>query len=342
MTSLLLASTLLTYSPDLRIPFEGGGGITVGLWHWQAKANTNVIRLYVNGVYDSQYDESNGVANILLEEGWKIQSHASNVNVGVVDNFNTSHGSFVSSVVELVAPGVKIHKYHTFSYDNASVSLAISNSVELDNCSIINLSFGYGGTPPVDVINAITHYTNVLFVTSALNSNGNQDTRRDAIADLRASNVIVVNTFSKSGTIYASGSGSKVSLSAPGRRVIVADANGNLFSASGTSYAAPHVSGIAALVREKNPSYTVAQIKDALEHGANKSPSSVHGLISAWGSLYWNGLDKRKPTLSVTNSMPVTIKSSTNLIDWEEFDLSLGDRAIVIGNEFQRYWKVTE
>jgi|GEM_PF-2669777 len=60
----------------------------------------------------------------------------------------------------------------------------------------------------------------------------------------------------------------------------------------GTSAAAPHAAAVAALVRQANPSFTAAQVYDALESTAidlgapGRDVTAGHGLINAWDAVF--------------------------------------------------------
>ena len=57
---------------------------------------------------------------------------------------------------------------------------------------------------------------------------------------------------------------------------------------SGTSMAAPHVTGVAALVPSESPRFDYKDIRDAILNGANKVPS-LDGLVANSARLNANG-----------------------------------------------------
>lgn len=113
-------------------------------------------------------------------------------------------------------------------------------------------------------------------------------------------NVIVVGAISKGGTAWAgtNWSGRSVHLVAPGADIL-STYNGNASvyrTNSGTSMAAPHVSGAAALLAAKNPAWTASQIKHrllttAVQPTNSGSPASIKAqfvpdkTVSAYGLL---------------------------------------------------------
>ena len=63
-----------------------------------------------------------------------------------------------------------------------------------------------------------------------------------------------------------SADGAKIELAAPGVNIYSTWLNGGYANASGTSMAAPFVSGVAALVKSKNLSLNPQEIREALDH----------------------------------------------------------------------------
>ncbi|HEV7935731.1 MAG TPA: S8 family serine peptidase [Actinomadura sp.] len=74
----------------------------------------------------------------------------------------------------------------------------------------------------------------------------------------------------------------QVSVIAPGKEVITTAPKGGYYSKEGTSFAAPFVAGVAALVRESHPGLTSAQVKQRIEATADGSRGigSGHGMVN--------------------------------------------------------------
>ena len=76
--------------------------------------------------------------------------------------------------------------------------------------------------------------------------------------------------------------GATIDIAAPGDEILSTDLNGGYRNLSGTSMAAPHVSGVAALVRSANPDVTNAEVRETLIRTAD--PLFISNLVGA-GSL---------------------------------------------------------
>ena len=73
--------------------------------------------------------------------------------------------------------------------------------------------------------------------------------------------------------------GATIDIAAPGDEILSTDLNGAYLHVSGTSIAAAHVSGVAALVKAANPDYTNAEIQETLIRTAD--PLFISNLVGA-------------------------------------------------------------
>jgi subtilisin family serine protease len=74
-----------------------------------------------------------------------------------------------------------------------------------------------------------------------------------------------------------------VDVSAPGVDITSTVPGGTWETEDGTSMAAPHAAGVAALVLAQHPAFTVAQVKNAVMHSVNK-PTSLKTMYLHWGA----------------------------------------------------------
>jgi subtilisin family serine protease len=216
------------------------------------------------------------------------------------DPVNSDHGDHVAGIaggdytvgavngvgpLAGVAPRAYLGNYKIFAQPFPGEGL-IENSAELiagieaavrDGMDVINMSLGEierdpSRSPLDDAINAAAA-AGVVPVAAAGNSFAEYG-RGSADAPGSAAAAISVAAATKSGVIALySGSGPtslslrlKPDVTAPGDSILSAlpVREGTWGSLSGTSMAAPHVAGAAALLRERHPSWSVAQIKSAL------------------------------------------------------------------------------
>jgi len=137
---------------------------------------------------------------------------------------------------------------------------------------VINASWGGGGTSDViqrAVARAGQH--GVLFVAAA----GNDGAAKPGFpANLNLANVLSVGALNPDGTL-ASFSNRGAAITAPGVGILSTTAPGQYARYDGTSMAAPHVSGAAALLWSARPSATLAQVKKALLDSAGRTDRKI-------------------------------------------------------------------
>jgi len=131
----------------------------------------------------------------------------------------------------------------SFSSVIAALDWAIKNNIH-----VVNLSLGSSGDPGSTVRQAFENANNagLVIVASAGNSGSGTDTvgfpaKYDSV-------IAVGSTTSMDARSSFSSTGPAVELVAPGSAIYSTDSGGGYYTASGTSMAAPHVAGVAALL----------------------------------------------------------------------------------------------
>jgi subtilisin family serine protease len=166
-----------------------------------------------------------------------------------------------------------------------------------EGAKVVNMSLGGAATDGTDplsqAVNDITARTGTLFVVSAGNegrdeSIGTPGAAASALTVAAVDRTDALADFSSRGPRLGD-AGLKPEISAPGVDIVAARAAGtvmggpvdNLYTAaSGTSMAAPHVAGAAALLAQQHPDWTAAQLKNALVSTAKAPPNQsvyAHG-----------------------------------------------------------------
>ncbi|EFH31340.1 S8 family peptidase [Streptomyces pristinaespiralis] len=193
---------------------------------------------------------------------------------------------------------------------------------------VINMSLGGSGACDSGTQSAINAAVNrgTTVVVAAGNSNANAANFNPA----NCSNVITVAASDREGNRASySNYGTIVDITAPGGETAVSSANGiwstlnsgtrspsteNYKAYQGTSMAAPHIAGLAALMYQANPSVTPAQVESSIRSNARTLPGTCSGgcgagLADAARTLGASGgTDPQPPTGSVfTNANNVNI-----------------------------------
>lgn len=200
------------------------------------------------------------------------------------------HGTHVAGVIAAernngkgingVANNVKIMALRTVpngdEYDK-DVALAIRYAVD-NGAKIINASFGKYYSPHSDKVQAALKYAednDVLFVASAGNESLDLDKKSSFPNDQKSDGSEITNTFLSVGAInskygsnlvasYSNYGKRNVDVFAPGSQIYSPKPNNEYDFIDGTSFAAPAVSGVAALIRSYYPKLSAAQVKQII------------------------------------------------------------------------------
>lgn len=142
---------------------------------------------------------------------------------------------------------------------------------------LTNNSWGGGGYTQSlrDAIAASNDY-GVLFVAAAGNDGRNVDDQPSYPSSYALDNIISVAATDRNDELaYFSNYGSGVDIAAPGVDILSSYPNGAYNAISGTSMAAPHVSGAISLLFSMDPSLSIVDAKDTLLNSGDIIPSLV-------------------------------------------------------------------
>lgn len=300
----------------------------IDLTHPDLQNNLWVNSLELNGTPGVD-DDGNGYIDDI--NGYNFFSDNNNLNDVI------GHGTTVSGVISAVTnnsigiAGVcwtcKLMTLRTFGTVNSTVDTIIAEAIyyAVDNgANIINLSLGGEGYSQFmqDAINYANN--NDVLVVAASGNNAN-DSSFYSPAGLR--NVITVNALNFSNVLSSfSNFGDSTDLSAPGEFLLTTRRQGDTSSqcvgsipyscVSGTSFASPHVAGLAALIyshrKDSVDDWTMKHIRKVLLSQAEDlgtlgfDQSNGFGKISSTSSLFQSYplFTETVPTVSLTNPSP--------------------------------------
>lgn len=169
-----------------------------------------------------------------------------------------------------------------------AIRYAVDNGAE-----VINMSFGKGYSPEKYLVDDALKYASkhdVLLVHGAGNESANVDVTANFPNDTYAKKCLfgprMANNFVSVGALSPEGGeqsiaefsnyGKKgVDVFAPGVYIYSTTPDGAYDFASGTSMAAPVVTGLAAMIRSRYPKLSAAQVKEVLIKSARKLPAKV-------------------------------------------------------------------
>lgn len=269
---------------------EFGVPVFDGVYQYDYTGATTHIYIVDSGVRGTHQQFAGRMGNGACKISWSFGCSPTIDQLG--------HGTGVASLAAGSTYGVaKQAIVHPVRIDDGTDGASCSDIVDGLNWvkanhiwpAVANLS--YGGIPNCfsvrDALDGLVN-NNVVAVKSA--GNNNQDAFQDR-ANRSAGSIIVGATDQFDNRAYfccgeASNWGPTLSLFAPGNVMRAARAGSDVDSTlfSGTSGAAPLVAGVAALVRQHYPTFTVASVKNAIVNGAStgvvgNAPTSPNKLL---------------------------------------------------------------
>ncbi len=213
----------------------------------------------------------------------------------IAENHGTAIAAILGARAELtgVAPGASVLAIRAFA-GNAkgqpqSYTLAILKALDFavsSGARVVNMSFAGPSDPILGQAIAAAEAKGVTIVAAA--GNGGPDAKPAYPAAYPG--VIAVTATDNADQLYKNANhGTYIAVAAPGVDIIAAATKGAYDISSGTSMAAAHVSGIAALMLEKNPKLLPKDIRALLLSSAHKTSGQSAdlgaGIADAAGAL---------------------------------------------------------
>jgi hypothetical protein len=175
------------------------------------------------------------------------------------------------------------------------------------NIKVSNNSWGGGGFSQT-MLNAINNSANIghVFVAAAGNSNVNIDASPSYPASYNSANLIAVAATDNNDNraSFSNYGASSVDVGAPGVNILSSVRGTGYAYFNGTSMATPHVSGLAALLYGRNPTWTAAQIKTQIMSTARPVAALsgrcvTGGVINAQAAIGGSG-GNTAPSVNIT------------------------------------------
>ncbi len=206
-----------------------------------------------------------------------------------------------------VAPGVELYALKVFEIINGNCASWSSNQIAAIDWAVghgirvVNMSIA-SGVALQAYQDAITNASNagVLVVAAAGNNSGGPITY-PAVYD----HAVAVGALTSSNAVaYFSDIGPQMWLAAPGMSIVSTVPGGGTATMDGTSMAAPHVAGVAALLIQQHPTWSATQVRDALRDGAQDISSPGWDSATGWGLV-------QAPGSAVSESLVLTVSPTS-------------------------------
>jgi len=282
-------------------------------------------RIYYNlvEIENGLDDDGNGFVDDI--NGWNFYELDQGNND--VSDTTQSHGTHVAGIIAAdgnnqigvvgVSPGITILPVKIFNDDGGFTSDLIRGMdyARLMGASIINVSLGGSDQSKAEMAMIETLQKHgILLVTSSGNSGTNTDVNQSYPGSYAYSNIINVaasNWFDELES-YSSWSSTSVDLCAPGTNILSTTAIDSYAYYSGTSMAAPHVTGVAALVKSIRSDWDANMLKSAIL-GTVDPIASASGKTVTGGRLNaFAAVTYARENTFFPNGLHIRIKSLAN------------------------------
>lgn len=239
------------------------------------------LRDGVSGDLNGIDDDNNGFIDDVI--GYDVVDQAfSNIGDDKVPDAipfdEQGHGTSVSGVIAGtpgsfegmwgLAPESKVITIRAFdatgNAEEDDIAMAIVYAAKR-GAQVLNMSFGDGVDSPImrDAV-AYAHELNCLLIASSGNTGGVSQQFPASYSQVMA---VGATTATDNRAVFSS-TGSIVSVTAPGDRIITTAVGGKYRTVSGTSFAAPYVAAAAALLLERTPMLQAAELRGILEESS--------------------------------------------------------------------------
>lgn len=236
-------------------------------------------------------DDGNGYIDDV--RGWDFYANDNDPMDAAADGHGTAVGGVIGAAgnnaagVSGVCWNVSLMPLRVGTMDGLDV-FAIAQAIAyatVKGAQVVNMSFGGAPSPMVATTITSAHAGSggPVFVAAAANSNFYRIAYPAAIPEVVAVGATGVDV--PDAKAYFSSYGAHVDLMAPGENILTTAVGGAYGSLSGTSLAAPIVSGVAALVLSQQPSLNHAQVENLLKNTADDLGLPGYDQVYGYGKV---------------------------------------------------------
>ena len=285
---------------------------------------------FVDDVYG--YDFINNDSDPMDDFGFMDTYHGTHVAGTIAATINNSVG-----VAGIASNAAKLMALKIFNGDGYTSTLSIITAMNYSammrdrgiDIRVLNNSWGGGDYDSLEA-DAIKNVSDagIMFVAAAGNDANDNDENPFYPANYGFAGMVSVAASDNRDELadFSNYGGTTVHLAAPGVDILSTQQGGRYQYLSGTSMAAPHVSGALALAWAAHPDVPMAELRDKLFASVDRI-SSLAGLVSTGGRLNVNNLltalgDVEQPQPVVpaapSNVRPDNVWSSKADIAWDD------------------------
>jgi hypothetical protein len=206
-----------------------------------------------------------------------------------------SHGTAMAGAIVAhrklmgIAPGARILAVHAFSPESKEGPQATTRHILAGlewainkGARVINMSFAGPYDPMLQLAMKKAHEKGIVLIAAA----GNMGPKSPPLYPAADPHVIAVTATDESDKLFAQANqGPHVAVAAPGVNILEPAPNATYQLTTGTSVAAAHVSGVAALLIERNPSLDPTAVHEILTLSAKKAGAATRDDQLGWGLI---------------------------------------------------------
>lgn len=315
-----------TLSADIKAP---------AAWDISTGSGKTIVAVIDSGV---DYNHPDLKANMWVNAGESPGNGIDDDKDGFIDDLNgynfvgsngnpmddNSHGTHVAGTIGAVGNnGIGVRGVNwtvqimALKFLDSTGSGSTSNAINALNfavshgAKISNNSWGGSGSFNQALSDAITNAQNAghIFVAAAGNSSANNDSTPTYPASFTQDNIIAVAATDKNDSLasYSNYGSTSVDIAAPGSSIYSTLPNNSYGLMSGTSMAAPHVTGAVALLWDAHPSWTYKQVINQIL-GNTDLLASLSGKVATGGRL---NIQKAMSNLPAPSAPTLSIGSAS-------------------------------